>query len=709
MKQITIFLNAIFFTLSMNLYSQPVIDGSFDGTPVWGTAVATADGTTGWSGISCDKLYVTFDNTYAYFSASFLSNPSGWERGAFAINSMAGGGSSDPWGVAVSYGYSNNPDFVCVARFNGAWAEKRSWNSGTSSWDGGGTNIQGSDMAWAVDYSYIEGRILLADLGFPSRIDIQFYVSGNNETEHGVFDACPDDVVMTSWNDPTTLSNYQANIPMANISASNGNWSSPGTWVSGVIPASSSNVFIEHTVALDQNFILTNLNIASGASFTINPAFDLTVNGVLTNNGTLTLQSDATGTASLIESTAGVTASVDRYMTADRWNSVAIPVAAATANSFLGMYLIYYDEPTQTWPNVSQPSDPLGVGVGYSAWPIGAAATASYAGVLNTGIVSLPLSFSGDRWNSVGNPYPSAIDWGGSGWTKTEIDAGAYVWNGVQYLSNVGGTGLGSLPGGIIPAQQSFMVRVSAGATAPVLSVSDTARVHGVDPYKGTESMDVIKLKVVGNNYSDETFIALNPASTYDFDGQFDAYKLMGIEEAPQLYTKAGNDNLSINSIPGITKGLSIPLNLHVGEAGIYEITLNDLEGFENTPLYLEDLQEHKVVDLKANSLYKCEASPEDDPMRFLLHFDYSETPVSGELSDNSGLLIVPIDKTILISSNEAITGMVRVYNLLGQEMEATSLNEAISAEVRLDSKPGYYIVRVQSENGITSRKVFVK
>ncbi len=43
-------------------------DGSFDGEATWGSAAATADGTTGWNLVNVNKLYMTYDINYAYFA-----------------------------------------------------------------------------------------------------------------------------------------------------------------------------------------------------------------------------------------------------------------------------------------------------------------------------------------------------------------------------------------------------------------------------------------------------------------------------------------------------------------------------------------------------------------------------------------------------------------------------------------------------------------
>ncbi len=212
------FLIVCFLLIASSLFAgTPDIDGVFDGEAVWGSAVAVADGSAGWSSVNVDRLYVTYDENYAYYSVLFISGgyPAGWMRAAFAINVKTDGGWNCPWGQAVSYVYSpddEKPDFVPIGRLQDNYAELREWDG--SGWLGGETNIFDTEMEWAEDYSYIECRVPRATLGNALTCDVQFYVSGDNDTEHGVFDACPDDEVMTSWNDPTELDNYALDIPI---------------------------------------------------------------------------------------------------------------------------------------------------------------------------------------------------------------------------------------------------------------------------------------------------------------------------------------------------------------------------------------------------------------------------------------------------------------------------------------------------------------
>ncbi len=201
----------------------PVIDGVFDGESVWGPPVAVADGLAGWDTVNVEKIYVTYDTDYAYFSALFVDGgyPEGWMRVAFAINFKSGGGWNDPWGQAVSYAYTpddQKPDIVPIGRLQDHWAEFRTWNG--SDWDGAGVNYYGADEAWADDYHYVECRLSKSDwLPNAQNVDVQFYVSGDNDTEHGTFDACPDDEDATSWNDPTELKNYALDVSIGEPAA----------------------------------------------------------------------------------------------------------------------------------------------------------------------------------------------------------------------------------------------------------------------------------------------------------------------------------------------------------------------------------------------------------------------------------------------------------------------------------------------------------
>jgi hypothetical protein len=205
--------------VSTMMYAQPSIDGTFDGA-AWGSAVATSDGTVGWSGAGANvgDLYVTFDATYAYFGAK-INNVADWQSYGFVINTVAGGGTTEVWTYPITYGHTNAPDFVVKGHFgqgSSPYAELRYWNGST--WarknnDNVDDALSGTDFNGNDGNAIVEVRIKRSILNNPSSVEVQFYVTGNNSSEHATFDAVPNDAVAASWNDATTLDTYGTDAP----------------------------------------------------------------------------------------------------------------------------------------------------------------------------------------------------------------------------------------------------------------------------------------------------------------------------------------------------------------------------------------------------------------------------------------------------------------------------------------------------------------
>ncbi len=106
---------------------------------------------------------------------------------------------------------------------------------------------------------------------------------------------------------------------------------------------------------------MANLTIADDASLTLPAISYLTVSGTLDNNsGTegLVLQSDASGSASLIQSNNAVEATQQRYLTgsanlsAMTYHLVSVPLTPATnsvSELFTGAYLYDFNVTGNTW------------------------------------------------------------------------------------------------------------------------------------------------------------------------------------------------------------------------------------------------------------------------------------------------------------------------------------------------------------------------
>jgi Secretion system C-terminal sorting domain len=196
MKKIYVNLCMLFACVSLSA-GTPVIDGVFDGTGVWGAAKAVSDLTVGWGGANAKKLYITSDATYIYFGAEIAAET--WQKVGFVINTKSGGGATvlpnDPWKHGINYTYANQPDYVIKIDLGSSYGELRSSNGTDFSTS---TTISSDVKADATQF--VEVRVLKTDLGSPSSLQAQLYISGNTDCEHGVFDAVPDETNQNNWN-----------------------------------------------------------------------------------------------------------------------------------------------------------------------------------------------------------------------------------------------------------------------------------------------------------------------------------------------------------------------------------------------------------------------------------------------------------------------------------------------------------------------------
>lgn len=446
----------------------------------------------------------------------------------------------------------------------------------------------------------------------------------------------------------------------------------------------------------------------------------------------ITLQSNANGNASILGNenlTVNGTATIQRYMTGgtnsllrDDPNAVyhfaSSPVASTTAiNVFPGTaYVRQWNETIQEWENLTG-SDILQVGKGYSVWLAGGTATVSFSGTLNAVDVSPTITFttggtpnpSYDGYNLAGNPFPSGLDWDLGNWTKTNIDATIAIWSGSggNYLYWNGSTG--GIANGIIPPTQGFFIK--ANAPGPVLTIPNDARVHcNTTYYKNNTVVDdllVVNVEGSENEFKDAVYINFNDQATVGYDSQYDGLKLWGLEFAPQIYSKISDELfLAINTLPSITSSETVPVSFMTGYNGCFTITAEGIDSFDPLiPIYLEDLKATTIVNLRQNPSYQFNYSTLDDPDRFVIHFS---DPLNVEyLNNNEDIAIYAFENEIIINS-PTTNGEIVVYNLLGQVVARKNI-ENNRVRITLNKTNAYYIVKVITEKGVRTEKVFVR
>ncbi|MEI8046157.1 MAG: T9SS type A sorting domain-containing protein, partial [Bacteroidota bacterium] len=357
------------------------------------------------------------------------------------------------------------------------------------------------------------------------------------------------------------------------------------------------------------------------------------------------------------------------------------------------------------WNNKAM-ADYLVVGKGYSV-QMNQPQTAMFSGVLNSSPVTSTLlkqnpGVDPNRvgWNLLGNPFSSAIDWDLT--DHSSIDASVYVWNGTQYVSWNGTTG--ALTGGIIPAENAFFAKTMVNGTS--LSIPLFSRVHsGIGFYKSAIT-DLLELTVDGNSYTDKTFVHFNNQATAGFDMQYDAYKLFGNSNTPQLYSMITGDVLSINELP-MAGNEVVNLGFKCNTTGIYTVSAQGTDNFlSSVPVFLQDMKLDVTQDLRLNPVYSFSYVAGENENRFRLLF----LDATGMKEDVKFVIYVySFDKTVVIENPGLLSGDIRIFDVTGRELYSQKLTGDFTTHIPLRFVSGTYIVKVISEKAAVTTKVHIR
>jgi len=376
--------------------------------------------------------------------------------------------------------------------------------------------------------------------------------------------------------------------------------------------------------------------------------------GVFSTNGKLTLSSYSTTTGSIGPlSTGSVTGNVtiERYhnAVAAGWLNISAPAQGKTvsdwnddlvttgfAGSDFPSYpfnnIQRYNESAagnrnQGFVGATSIAEALVGGAGYFTYMNAGAVTIDVDGAIYSGAQSLSVSYTNngdataDGWNLVGNPYPSAIDWDASGWTKTNMTNAVYIWDAAtaQYSSYVAGVGTNGGTG-IIPSTQSFF----------------------------------------------------NNEAQSGYEKEFDAFKMESqVDAAPYMATvSTDGQDLSINNLFTTNDELIVPVKIESSEGGVCTLKWNGLS-VEGYSIVLEDKVTNTSYDLNTSSEKKFNIAAQSDDARFQIRITKNTVVAAETVAIEQQITGTMTDQGIQLTFNFEKEENLRIvaYNALGQQL----------------------------------------
>jgi hypothetical protein len=507
------------------------------------------------------------------------------------------------------------------------------------------------------------------------------------------------------------------------------------------------------TLRISSNQTLNNLTINAGGIVIVDANVQLTIDGTLTNNGTLTLKTGATldpGT-SYAQAGNGVY-NVEQFITgaggatpSGRFWYVGSPVASATSNVYdaAGSNVVKgWNEAGNAWSEITDNTTSLTVGKGYYI-RAGADATLNFTGgELNNGAQTINLTRTGTTnssrgFNLVSNPYPSYLDWDG---VTRSSGVSSTIWYRTANASNVnvfdtynasGGTGTNTNGAGAvtryIPPMQSYWVFVTPYNTTGTISFDNADRSHYQTGVQGLRSTAqdfpmFLRLNVEQGTNRDQIILYMKPEASSAYD-QFDSDKMF-LSGTPQLYTKIADKKLVINGMKNNKKQTSVPLFIDIPSSGLFTLHAEEFN-VEDGLILLEDKQEQMIQDITLNDTYTFYAASGICSNRFVIHFkmpnavptaqgpsnnwvdDQTVLNEVGDVqitSDARGKVVITLDQAEDVKTE----GMVQVTDANGRVVYSGVL-EGVQSIIQLNVPSGIYYLTVQSGNSTENKKVFIQ
>jgi len=495
--------------------------------------------------------------------------------------------------------------------------------------------------------------------------------------------------------------------------------------------------------------ITSHLNVNSPKTFgtiTIAPG------GKLTNSSDLiatsiTLKSDATGTATMLNSgtyTGSFTA--EQYLGSARNWYVSSPVV--TTNSPANSIARYYEYveagdnadlavtgSTAYWKGLNT-GTAMTRAKGYIAQAT-TSTTVQFTGTPNDGDIITNFNLTrddakGKGFNLVGNPYPSYLDWSlvaeantnltSTAWFKTKKTSavgGGYTFASVnvedpvniEIVSNNANTTITKY----IPPTQAFWVRVKSGTSSTTMNFTNAMREHRLSTSDLMKAPRVnersrLRLQLENGFETDETLIYFDSKATNDFN-EYDSPKMMNNSSlTPDLYSKAGSERLVINGLGEMYDNMELPLGFSLNAAATLKLRATEMSNFSNgTLIYLLDKLDNKELELQPNIEYSfstTEATTNNES-RFSLIFRAPKvtTGIDNAVKLNAQLFVNEANQITIISSEKV---NYSIYNGMGQLVENGIVNTKHETQnSKFDA--GVYFVAITINGESEIRKVIIR
>lgn len=529
----------------------------------------------------------------------------------------------------------------------------------------------------------------------------------------------------------------------------------------GTFPSSNLNILVgygskaDYRVTTASEITAYNMRVYGNDTLELNPATKLTVTNTLTinNNGPagIRIHSNASSSGSVIaNNTAGAgLAEYRRYMTGAQWHIMSSPLPGETIGSgFItnnsdslsyksatsDYAMATYDEAGGGWTAFYQIGEigTMTAGQGFLGRRDNPG-TLTFTGDLSTSNVNIGIDNTTNGWNSVGNPFTSAIGITADASTtpddfltvnSAQLDpsyAALYIFDPATptyyKVLNNSGSGGGYIDQDYLLPGQGFLVKAKTGGGT--ISFTPAMQVHmGTESYykksaRSNYMWPTITLFVKSADKEAYTDIKFRDDMTTGLDITYDA-AVFGSDPNLAVYSKLldGSDgSFAIQCVSDASsEPLIIPLGVNCPNGGVLAFSSLHASLLPGQEVILEDRTTGQFTDLLfEGSEYNITVPPQTSGMgRFYLHTS-NENVLNSDLNKINELSIFAVNKQIYIDGLIKESCKAYLYDMTGRLAKQFALypsyNQVLSADEMMN---GVYVLTIKDESRKQSEKILL-
>ncbi|TXE18508.1 choice-of-anchor D domain-containing protein [Psychroserpens burtonensis] len=394
-----------------------------------------------------------------------------------------------------------------------------------------------------------------------------------------------------------------------------------------------------------------------------------------------------------------------------------------------------------------------------------------FQGKPNNGDINLTLNAGNDYL--IGNPYPSAINantfitdngptiagsgadplisgtlyfwehWGGGSHNLSEYQGGYATYN---FSGGVAAPSLGTndpdvgtggtptkIPGLYIPVSQGFFV---VGETTGSINFNNGQRAYKKEKSTGADSSVFVRNSGATANTSDDNdaidermkfrigfnsintihrqlLLTIDEATTTGYDWSYDA--MTYDNQMDDLYWMINDQQYTIQASNVAEPDTVYPLGINTEDDGLNTITIDALENVpQSIGVFIHDLEDDTYHNLRESD-FQFFLAAGDYSNRFELTFSDANADTLGiddvQLNTIDAFYNIETESVALYNPNFVNVKSIELYNLMGQQItKIKDISELNYSEYEVKNlSTGTYIIKIDTLNGLLSKKVLVK